>query len=187
MDYKKEVIEKRSNVLILEEPKIDVSIFKKKSNSKTFKGFLIGKIKQARDDKNTELVILLGELYKKYQEFNTASFNPKKWRGKSGVQFIEQPEIVISIRFRKKEPNNKPEEVKLELLREDINNVILILNKRNKDVWIETSDIAEELYHKEWKLVFSDRKKHIYLVEILNYLEYKGLIEYSRSGKVKVK
>ena len=77
MDYKKEVIEKRSNVLILEEPKIDVSIFKKKSNSKTFKGFLIGKIKQARDDKNTELVILLGELYKKYQEFNTASFNPK--------------------------------------------------------------------------------------------------------------
>lgn len=66
MEYKKEVIERSSPVIILEEPKIDISIFKKKSNSKTFKGFLIGKIKQARDDKNTELVILLGELYKKW-------------------------------------------------------------------------------------------------------------------------
>jgi hypothetical protein len=166
----------------IEKEKIDVSIFKKKTNSKTFKGFLIGKIKQARDSNNFELVYLLSELYKKYMEYQSNSFNPKQWRGKSGVKFIEHPELVISIRFRKSEPK----EVRMELLRSDINRLIWAISGLNEGEFIDTSSIAEKYYQKEWKKVFSNRKEHTHLVEMLNYLEFKKKIEYSRSGKVKL-
>lgn len=172
------------------EEKIDVSIFKKKTNSKTYAGWLIGKIKQAKNDNNFELVYLLSEMYQKYKEFESEQFNPKQWRGKSGVKFIEKPDLVISIRFRKSEPDSIPKEITMELLRTDINRVIWAISRLNKDIsekgWIGTKDIAELVYNKNWKLVFSNRHQHTHLVEILNYLEYKNKIIYSRSGKIKV-
>ncbi len=179
------VVKNRPMEFIVEE-KIDTSIFKRKTNSKTFRGFLIGKIKQARDTSNYELVVLLSELYKRYIAYQTEPFNPKHWRGKSGVKFIEHPEMVISIRFRKLEPNSEPKEIKMELLRKDINRLIWVLNKLNLGTWIGTSEIAQKFYGMRWEKVFSDRKRHIYLVEILNYLEYRKIIKYSRVGKVKL-
>ncbi len=180
------VKEKHKPIEFIEEEKIDISIFKKKTSSKTFRGFLIGKIKQARDTSNYELVVLLSELYKRYMSYQVEPFNPKQWKGKSGVKFIEHPEIVISIRFRKLEPSSEPKEIKMELLRKDINRLIWVLKQQNSMDWMETSNIAEYFYRMEWKNVFSNRKKHIYLVEMLNYLEYRGIIEYSRVGRIKL-
>ena len=53
--------------------RIDLAVFKKRSNSKTFPGWVIGKIKKARNEGNMEVVVLLNEIYKKYKEFETIS------------------------------------------------------------------------------------------------------------------
>lgn len=169
------------------ENKIDISIFNKRSNSKTFQGWLIGKIKQARNDSNQELVFLISEIYNKYKEFESKeTFKPEQWRGKSGVKFIEKPNLVIALRYRKKDKDSKPQEIRTELSREAINKVILNINKLDRGKTLKTSQIAELTYNRAWKDIFSDRQTHIKLTEILNYLEYKGDIKYNRSGKVEV-
>ena len=53
-----------------EEERIDNSVFKKRSSAHSFKGWMIGKIKQVRDDENLEVLYLLNEIYKKYMEFH---------------------------------------------------------------------------------------------------------------------
>jgi hypothetical protein len=169
-----------------EEPKIDLSIFKKRSNSKTFRGYLIGKIKQARDEENPEIVQLLSHLYKKYNELEIEGFKPKRWRGKSGVLFIEHPDYVLSIRHKKTDIGEKPQEVHTELSRKSINKVLETILKLDKGKPLKTSEIAEETYQRAWKTIFSDRPTHIKLTEIFNYLEYKGKIKYYRSGRIKL-
>lgn len=171
----------------IEEEKIDISIFKKKTNSKTFRGFLIGKIKQARDTENIELVVLLGELYKKFDEYETCEkFRAKQWRGKSGVSYQIEPHTVIAIRFKKSDIGEEPKETRTEMTREEINRVSWAINKLEKEKPITTPLIAELVYRTSWKNVFSDRKKHPLLCEILGYLEYKNEIKYFRSGKVEI-
>ena len=182
----KTIYERRVQTESISEQKIDTSIFKKRGKSKTFHGFLIQKIKEARNQGNKEMVFLLHEIYKKYRDFNIDFFNPRRWRGKSGVSFIEKPEVVISIRHRKIEPYEEPEEVRMELLRTDINRLIWVVSTLNQGQYLKTSEIAEKYYDRGWKLVFSDRKAHIYLVEMLNYIEYRKVIEYSRSGRIKM-
>lgn len=164
-------------------PKLDVSIFRKKGNSKTFKGWMISKINDARKIENHDLVQVLYSVLEKYKEFNEP-FNPKQWKGKSSVSFIEKPDLIISVRYRKEEPDSEPKEVRMELLKTDINRLLLTISGLNQGDWIKTRDIAEKYYGQHWKSVFSDRTKHPYLVEMFNYLEYKGKIKYSRSGKI---
>jgi len=75
----------------------------------------------------------------------------------------------------------------MELFKSDIDRLILAIQRLNSGKWIKDRDIAEEIYKKDCNSISSNRKTHIYLVEMLNYLEYKRKIEYSRSGRIKLK
>ncbi len=182
------IVEKKvAQIERIERNGLDKEILNKRGNSKTFGGWLIQRIKEARDNQKFETAIFLNELYKKYMEFESSEkFRAKMWKGKSGVSFILYPDKVISIRYKKEEPDSEPKEVHRELMREEINLVIYAINSIDKKEWIKTSDIGEKVYRMRWKDIFSDRFKHTQLVEILNFLEYKEWIEYSRAGKVKV-
>jgi len=165
---------------------LDKELIKKRGNSKTFNGWLIQRIKESRKQ-NFETAMFLQELYNKYMEFEkTEKFQAEQWRGKSGVQFIIEPHRVIAERYRKSDRYQKPKKITSELLKQEINRVIWAINDLNIGKIIETREIAEKVYNKSWKQVFSTRKEHIKLVEILNYLEYRKDIHYSRSGKIKV-
>ena len=164
---------------------IDSSIFRKHSNSKTFQGWLISRIKEARDRENKEMVILLSEIYQKYRSF-AEYFSTKSWRGKDKVYFIEKPDLIIAVTHQREDIGEKPKEVKTEILRKEINEVEATIHRLNIGNLIKTSEIAEENFHRAWKSVFSDRPTHIKLVLILNFLEYKKKIHYYRSGKIKV-
>ncbi len=171
----------------IEEPKLDLSILKKKTNSRTPSGLMLKYAKQFRKEKNFLMTQLFLELHSQIRQMEkTETFRANQWRGRSGVTYQIKPDYVIAIRFRKKDIGEKPIEVRTEITKEQINKVRWAINKLNENKLIETCYIAEKVYNKPWNLVFSNRPEHTLLVEVLNYLEYKGEIKYYRSGKVEV-
>ena len=185
-NYTREVKEKRP-LESIEEPKLDLSILKKRSSGKTSSGIVLGYIKKLHGKVPNEYIIVLQNLYREIKNLEVSeTFKANQWRGKSGVNYQIKPDYVIAIRFRKKDIGEKPSEVRTEMSKNQINRVRWAINKLNTKELIETCSIAEKVYQKDWKLVFSNRPQHTILVEILNYLEYVGEIKYYRSGKIKV-
>lgn len=170
------------------EPKLDLSVLKKRGNGKSASGIILGYMKKFKNVGNIEMTILFQEIYKQIKNLETSErFRMEKWKGKSGIKFIEYPDKVICICHQKFDKGEKPKEIKTELTKDEINQVIYAINNLfNGDELIETSDIAELVHHKHWDKVFSTRKQHIKLTKILNYLEYKNCIHYYRTGKTKV-
>lgn len=184
-NYIKEIKE-RSNVVI-EEPILDLNLLNKRTTAKTPSGLMLKYAKQFRDNKNFLMAKLFQELYTQVRNMEVSEqFKAKQWRGKSGVNYQIKPDSVISIRFRRNDIGEKPIEVRTEMFKEQINRVRWAINQLNENKLIPTSKIAEKVYNKQWKSVFSNRPEHTILVEILNYLEYRQEIKYYRSGKVKV-
>ena len=167
-------------------PKLDLSILRKRSSGKTASGIIIGYMKKFKKIENVEMTILFQEIYKQIKALETSEkFKQEKWKGKSGIKFIQYPDKVICISHQKFDKDSEPREIKTEITKDEINKVINGINKLFGDEPIETSDLAELVYGKSWSKVFSSRPQHIKLTKILNYLEYKNWIHYYRSGKVK--
>jgi hypothetical protein len=183
------VIKKARQIEIEErtEPKLDLSILRKKSTAKTPSNLILSYMKSFKKDGNLEMAILFQEIFKKIKAMETSEkFKQENWKNKSGLNFLIKPDKVICISHQKFEPGEKPKEIRTELTREEINKVIGAINKLNKDEYIPTSELAEETYKTPWKKVFSNRQQHIKFTKILNYLEFRKDIEYSRVGKIKV-
>ena len=171
----------------IEEPKLDLSILKKRSSGKTSSGICLGYIKKLHGKVPNEFILVLQNLYRDIKNLEISeTFKANQWRGKSGVNYQIKPDYVIALRFRRKDIGEKPQEVRTEMSKNQINKVRWAINQLNTNKLIETRDIAELVYKKAWHLVFSNRPQHTILVEILNYLEYKQEIKYYRSGKVQV-
>ena len=169
------------------EPKLDLSILKKRSSGKTSSGICLGYIKKLHGKVPNEFILVLQNMYRDIKNLEVSeTFKANQWRGKSGVNYQIRPDYVVAIRFRRKDIGEKPIEVRTEMSKEQINRIRWTINQLNKNKLIETSKIAEKVYNKDWNKVFSNRPQHTILVEILNYLEYKQEIKYYRSGKVQV-
>lgn len=185
-NYTREVKVKKS-IEEIKEPLLDLSILKKRSSGKTSSGIVLGYIKKLHSKVPNEYIIVLQNLYRDIKNLEVSeTFKANQWRGKSGVNYQIKPDYVVAIRFRKKDIGEKPIEVRIEMDKFQINKVRWTINQLNENKPIETSQIAEKVYNKSWDKVFSNRPQHTILVEILNYLEYKGEIKYYRSGKVQV-
>jgi len=185
----REFIETKENYV---NDKIDLSLFKKKSSSRTPKGLVIGYAKKLSNSKGNlftkaEMLYLFSQLHKEISNLETSEkFKQESWKGKSGIHFILKPDKVICVSYQKYDKDEEPKEIKHELTKEEINKVIWAINKLDKGEKIPTSEIAELVYSKKWKTVFSSRPEHITLTKILNYIEHRGDIIYYRSGKIKV-
>jgi len=178
---------KVNNVEQISEPLLDLSILKKRSSGRTPSGICLGYIKKIHGKIPNEFILVLQNLYRDIKNLEVSEqFKAEQWRGKSGVSYQIKPDYVIAIRFRKKDIGEKPTEIKTEMSKEMINKVRYAINQCDVKKLIETSQIAELVYNKAWDKVFSNRPQHTLLVEVLNYLEYKGEIKYYRSGKVQV-
>lgn len=182
---KKEVFEKN---IIREEyysNGLDFSLFKKQGNSKTYKGYLIQKMKEARTKGNFEIVLLIQHFYRKYLEFEShEKVLLESWKGKSGIHLIRKPQSFIVVTHQKSEKDSDPKEIKTEIDYMEINKIIKAMNEIDNDE-IPTKEIGEKAYKKRWDDIFSNRKQHIQLTFIFNILEHLGIIKYYRSGKIK--
>jgi hypothetical protein len=174
-----ERIEKQEGI-----PKLDLSILKKKSSAKTPAGLVLSYAKEFKKKGNLEMTILFQELYKKIIAMETSEkIKILKWRGKSGLSLIEKPDKFICITFKKADKGETPKEIKKEIMKEDLNKLIIVLNSFEDKEKIPTSEIAEKLYHQSWKHeIYGEREKHIALTYMLGILEQKKYIHYSRRG-----
>lgn len=173
-----EIFEKRDIETF--EPKLDLSILKRRGNSKTYKGLLIQKMKEARNDGNLDVVELLQWCYKEYLKFESKTkLYLNGWKGKSSFQVIKQPDSFIVVTYQKPSKDEEPKEIFREIGKEEINEVIITLNKlKDKFERIPTRAIGQVTYNKIWEDIFSDRHLHTKLNFILRILDYYGLIEY---------
>lgn len=173
---------KNSPQIIREERKespIDISLFRKHGNSHTFSGWIISKIKQARNESNKEIVFLLSEIYKKYNEFlKSERIWLDNWKGKSSIKVIEGLDKFIIITFQKDDQDSFPKEVKREITKEEVNNILKVINQLNKGEPIHTRAIGEMAYKKDWDLIFANRFLHTQLNLILRLLDFKNIIKY---------
>jgi len=183
----KSTIIKSKQIIETEEPVLDLKLLKKKTNAKTPANLMLKYAKQFKKNKNFTMAILFQELYKQVKNMEISEeFKANQWRGSSGIDYQIKPDYIIAIRFRKRDIGEKPTKITLEIPKEEINKIRWAINQLNTKKLVRTRDIAEKAYNKEWHNIFSNRKQHILLVEILNYLEYNQEIKYYRSGKIKV-
>ena len=87
--------------------------------------------------------------------------------------------------MQKPNKDSEPREVKIEVTKQELNTVIIALNKLIENQPIKTKNIAMiysrllNLKHSDWKRFFSDRSEHNKLTNILDLLDKEGLIKYS--------
>lgn len=181
-----EIFNKEKDLIKIENTsKLDLNILKKRGNSKTFANLLISKIKDARKNDNLETAIFLQEIYYIYKSYEKSEeILISSWKGKDKVKIFIEPDRIILIKHKKVEPGEVPKEIKSEIYKEDVNKVISAINKLKESFnnKIPTSEIAEIVYNKKWKDIFSNRQEHIMLVDILNILSHYEIIHYYRAG-----
>ena len=172
------------NNLEKEETKgLDIHLIRKKGNSKTYSGYLIQKLKEARKDNNLELAQVIEHFYKKYNEYQTSEkILLKRFKGEGNIQYFNQPDKIVVTYYQKFDEGEEPRVVADEVSKQEINKAISIINKLNEGKRIPTSKIAEEFYGKSWKAVFSTRFEHIRLTHILSILSHYGITNYSKRG-----
>jgi hypothetical protein len=167
----------------IEKQFLDLELLKKRSNSKTFPGWLISEIKQARDKSNFEMALLMQTIYKKYKQYELSEkIILNGWKGKSSLQIIEKPDSFEIITYQKEDQESKPKKVSKHISKAEVNEVLTIINELDKNEKIPTRSIGEFLYKEEWDRVFSNRFEHTNLNYILRLLDYYGIIKY-RGGK----
>lgn len=169
------------------EPRLDLSILRKKGNEKTYHGWLIQRIKESRKEENLEVAELLMTCYKKYNEFKTEEkILMKRFKGDGDIKYFNQPDSIIVSYYQKFEEGEEPKEVRHEVSKFEINEVIKAINKLARELQnskrIPTSLIAEEVFKIKWHDLFAIRDKHIRLTQILGILHYYGITHYSKRG-----
>jgi hypothetical protein len=167
-------------------PNLDVSLFKKRSSSKTFKGYMLQQMKRARDNNNFELAQVIEHFYKKAIEYEKKDkIVIESWRGKGGIKVWATPD-TISVEFAgKRDKDEKPNIQRNEYTKEEVNKMIVCINKL-KDQYnnrIPSRNLGEEYFGGNWDLkVFSKRSDHMMFTHLLNILDYYKIIKYSRAG-----
>lgn len=191
------ILEKTEKELVsFEKPQklMENEINKFVSQAKSERGLLLGLIqkfsKDARKGKTysaKELEIVFSGFLNKFNELESVGISKvNSWKGKSGIiKLIKKPDKIILFRIQKPNKDSEPKEVKIEITKEEINAVIVALNKLFNEKPIKTKDIAMifsrelNLKHEDWERFFADRFYHNKLTNILDVLDSEGLIHYS--------
>jgi len=186
--HSREELEKQGRV-IYTESKLDKEILSKKSSSKSFKGWLIGKIKESTD---METRIFLQEIYKKYEEFNS-----KKevitleiiegWKGKDSISIDKRfdNDFVIETHNKDKETNEVTTS-KHNIPKENVNNMLTFISYWKVGESHKCYEFAEMLGCTDWKEVWKERMTIYFPLYYypLKILEKLGIIKYSGRGKI---
>ena len=140
---------------------------------------MIQKMKEAREEKNFDVALLIQHFYKKYLEFQKhEEILLKGWKGKSSMSIINKPDYFIIVTYQKENQDEKAHQIKTEISKMEVNRIINVLNELNQGKRISTRDIGEKAYKRSWERIFSDRSLHISLNLILRLLDYYGLTHY---------
>jgi hypothetical protein len=159
--------------------KLDMGIFRKKSNANTSCGIILSYAKIFKKQGNLEMALFCQELYKKiYNLQKQEKVILNNWKGKSSLEIIEHPDYFTIITFQKEDKDSEPKEIKRDITKFEVNRIINTINNLNKGKKISTRDIGEFAYKRDWDKIFSDRQLHTNLNLILRLLDYYNLTKY---------
>jgi len=189
--YIKEV--KVKNQEEVSEPLLDLSILKKKTNAKTFAGWLIGKVKQAKNEENQEIMRLLMSIYEKYKELEKRRLQPvieleiiEGWKGIDNIELFRgfENDFVIKSHTKNKETNEVTTQTH-QINAEKVNTLFFWIKQWKLGETHKCYDFAEKLGYKDWKDLWKERKqyfdKYYYPIKVLEVL---GIVEYSGRGDI---
>ena len=186
---------KENNKIEVEEQenKIDVKILNKKTNAKTFAGWLIGKVKQAKNEENPEVMHLLTSIYEKYMELEKRRLQPiieveiiEGWKGIDNIELFRgfENDFVIKSHTKNKETGEvttQTHQIKVER----VNTLFFWIKQWKLGETHKCYDFAEKLGYKDWKELWKERKQYFELYYFpIKCLEVMGFIKYGGRGEV---
>jgi len=177
---------KQQEIETSNEPKLDLSLLKKKTSAKTPAGLILSYAKKFKKDENMEMVILFQEIYRKMLLMQkTEKINFESWRGRGAIKVWKKPDRIIVEFAGPRDKGEKPNIQKKQYFLEEINKMIDCINKL-KDKYenkIPSRKLGEEYFGGNWDSnVFSKRKVHTKFTHLLNILDYYKIIKYNRAG-----
>ena len=191
-NYIREVKEKSQEEI--EEPKLNISILKKKTNAKTFTGWLIGKTKQARNENNPEVMHLLASIYEKYMELEKRRLKPtieieiiEGWKGIDNIKLFRgfENDFVIKSHTKNKETGEVTAQTH-QIKAENVNRLFFWIKQWKVGEMHKCYDFAEKLGEKDWKEVWKKRMEVYFPLYYhpIKVLEALGIIKYGGRGEV---
>lgn len=169
------------------------NLIKRKTEAKTFKCWLIGSIRVAKEDKNEEMRVLLEEVLSKYNELNPKNTQSiieleiiSGWKGKDDINIYEgfENEFII-IEHRKDKETGEVEQSTHTIPHENVNRILFHIKKFQIGEKRKCYDFANVLNFSTWKDLWKERK--IYFAEYyypIKILEKIGIIKYSGRGDI---
>lgn len=174
-----EKFESHPSVETIEIQKLDLSLFKRRGNSHTYPGYMLQKMKEAREQRNFDVALLIQFFYNKFLEFEEhEKVLLQGWKGKSSLEIINKPDYFVVVTYQKDNQDTEPHQVTTEISKFEVNRIIKVINDLNEGKRISTRDIGEKAYRREWDKIFSDRPLHLSLNLILRILNFYGLTHY---------
>ena len=178
----------------IEEPLLDLSILKKKTNAKTFAGWLIGKVKQAKNENNLEIMRLLMSIYEKYMELEKRRLQPiieieiiEGWKGIDNIELFRgfENDFVIKSHTKNKETGEVTTQTH-QIGAENVNRLFFWIRQWKLGEMHKCYDFAEKLGEKDWKEVWKKRMEVYFPLYYhpIKVLEALGIIKYSGRGEV---
>ncbi len=175
------------------EPKLDLSILKKKTSANTFTGWIIGKVKQARNEGNHEVMHLLVNIYEKYMELEKRRLQPiieveiiEGWKGIDNIELFRgfENDFVIKSHTKNKETGEVTTQThQIEVGR--VNTLFFWIKQWKLRETHRCYDFAEKLGYKEWKELWKERKQYFELYYFpIKCLEAMGIIKYGGRGEI---
>lgn len=163
----------------IENKRLDTSLLRKRGSAKTYPGTLLAKMKQARQEGNFDVAMLLEWCYKEYMRFQEVSkVRLDSWKGKSSFKVIKKPDSFVIVTYQKDSKDEEPHEVLTEVTKDEVNQILIGLQKLNKGEKISTRELGEFIYKRKWDDIFADRHQHIKMNLMLRMLDKFGLIQY---------
>lgn len=183
---------KNSPQIVREERKespLDLSVFKKHGNSKTYSGYLIQKMKEARDKGNQEVVQLINHFYQKYIEFHKKESKQlveieiiEGWKGIDNIQIFKgfTDDFIIKSHIKDKETSEVTTTTH-QIPHERVNTILQVIKRMKLGEKVKCYDFAPYLGFKTWKDLWKERKDYfdlyyypVKVIEALNIIKYSG-------------
>jgi hypothetical protein len=173
----------------IEREGLDTKLLRKKGHSKTFRGYLIQKMKEARDQKNFEIAFMLQELYKTFMSFEELKkSNPVQieiiegWKGTDNIEIIKdfKNDFIIKSHIKDKETGEVTSTTH-QIEAQKVNTLFSWVKTWKVGEKKKCYDFAIYLGYKDWKSLWKERKQYfelyyypIKVLEALNFIKYSG-------------
>ena len=184
--------EQEREIETIEREKVNIDLIKRKTNSKTFRGYLNGLIQKANNDNNHEIRVFLEEILRRFNKFYPQKIIKSEieiidgWKGKDVPEIFEGFENDFVIKEHIKDKESKAVTTTTHYIpKENVNKLLFWIKQWKTGESHKCYDFALKLGYDEWKELWKIRKDYFmlyyYPVKILEALE---IINYSGRGTI---